>query len=379
MSQSDKMDPKALTYSGSGVDKEKGYEVVSSISRAQRSRRPDPNILGGIGGFSALYRLSGYRKPVLVSATDGVGTKLQLALEWQQYRSAAQDCVAMCVNDLICCGARPLFFLDYLASNRIDVTVSSELILGIDAVCREYGISLIGGETAEMPGFYQGDLCDLAGFCVGAVEEDEILRTGSVREGDALIGLGSSGLHSNGFSLVRRFLSCLEEHALESGAFVSYRAEMSEQKSFIEALLEPTRIYLPILRKLLDSEWSGRIRSAAHITGGGLYENLPRVLPEELGGLVSREAVGSLAPRIFQLLKDPMEFAGNLFSKPVAPIAGLDPEEMWQTFNMGVGLVIVASPEVSSGLLELCAQEPIPAAVIGRVVPARNSVRLCLE
>ena len=301
-----------ISYADAGVSIEQGSLLVERIkSRVKGTHRP--GVMGSLGGFGALFDLSAlnYRQPVLVSGTDGVGTKIKLAIESNRHDSIGIDLVAMCVNDLLVQGAEPLFFLDYFACSSLDVNVAEQVISGIANGCELAGCALVGGETAEMPGMYQPGEYDLAGFCVGAVEKDEIIDGSDVMAGDALIGLASSGLHSNGFSLIRHVLA-------RSGTDIM---SSFDNHTFIDTLLEPTKIYVKSVLELLKNV---RIRALSHITGGGLMENLPRVLPAHTRAIIDCDSWQW--PPIFTWLME----AGNI-----------DTEEMYRTFNCGVGLVLI--------------------------------------
>ena len=304
------------TYAGAGVDIAAGEALVRRI--APMARATDrPGVVGGLGGFGALFdpRAAGYDDPVLVAATDGVGTKLRVAIEAGRLGGVGRDLVAMCVNDLVCQGAEPLFFLDYLATGRLDVDAAAAVVEGIAGACRDAGCALIGGETAEMPGMYgEGDL-DLAGFAVGAVERGRTLPAG-VAEGDVILGLASDGVHSNGFSLVRRI-------AAEAGLAWSDPAPWGNE-ALGEALLTPTRLYV---RPALAAIAADGVRALAHVTGGGLTENLPRGLPEGLGARIDLGA-----------WRRPPEFGW------LAEAGGVEPAEMLRTFNCGVGMALVVAP-----------------------------------
>jgi phosphoribosylformylglycinamidine cyclo-ligase len=322
------MSEKPLTYADAGVSIEAGNALVRTIGPLARSTaRPGATAeLGGFGGFFDL-KAAGYNDPLLVAANDGVGTKLKLAIDTGRHDGVGIDLVAMCANDLVVQGAEPLFFLDYYATGKLDREVAAAVVASIAEGCRRAGCALIGGETAEMPGMYAGGDYDLAGFCVGAVDRDKVLTGAGIRSGDLILGLGSSGVHSNGFSLVRRIIEQnrwkLDEHfPFEDG------------RSLGELLLEPTRIYV---RALLPLVQQGRIRGLAHITGGGLLENIPRVLPDNCHAFI--DPGRWTLPPIFSLLQEGGRIA---------------PEEMARTFNCGIGMaVIVAADEadaVASGL-----------------------------
>ena len=334
------MSQKPLTYADAGVSIEAGNALVKTIGPLARSTaRPGADAeLGGFGGFFDL-KAAGYRDPLLVAANDGVGTKLKLAIETSRHEGVGIDLVAMCANDLIVQGAEPLFFLDYYASGKLDSDVAAAVVASIAEGCRQAGCALIGGETAEMPGMYAAGDYDLAGFCVGAVERDKVLTGSSIQPGDLILGLSSSGVHSNGFSLVRRILEQqdwdLEQPLPSQGG-----------RTLADALLEPTRIYV---RKLLPLVQRGDIKGLAHITGGGLLENIPRVLPEGCHATVDVDSWS--LPAIFQLLQE----GGRI-----------DPAEMARTFNCGIGMaVIVEAGRVDHALLNLATD--LPCYEIGRI------------
>jgi phosphoribosylformylglycinamidine cyclo-ligase len=302
--------PPSLSYKDAGVDIDAGNALVGHIKGiARRTTRPE--VMGGIGGFGALCRIPAkYRRPVLVSGTDGVGTKLRLAMQLGIHDTIGIDLVAMCVNDLVVAGAEPLFFLDYYATGRLDLATATAVIRGIGAGCEQAGCALVGGETAEMPGMYEGDDYDLAGFCVGVVEEDQIIDGRRVQPGDVLLGLASSGAHSNGYSLVRKILQL-------SGADPG---QAFDGRTLGEALLAPTRIYVKPLLALIGA---CEVRALAHITGGGLLENVPRVLPEGCRAVI--DAASWREPELFRWLAR----SGNVARR-----------EMYRTFNCGVGMVV---------------------------------------
>jgi phosphoribosylformylglycinamidine cyclo-ligase len=327
-----------VTYRDAGVDIDAGDELVERIKpRVKRSMRPE--VLGGIGGFGALVEvpLDRYRKPVLVSGTDGVGTKLRLAIDTQRHDGVGIDLVAMCVNDVIVQGAEPLFFLDYYASGKLDVGVGERVIAGIVEGCVQAGCALVGGETAEMPGMYHGADYDLAGFCVGVVEKDAIIDGSKTRSGDVVLGLPSSGPHSNGFSLIRKILQ-LSAADLETDL---------QGVSLIERLMAPTRIYVkPLLQLMREVPLHG----LSHITGGGLLDNIPRVLPDGLEVMLERKAWRREA--VFEWLQQ----QGNI-----------PDTEMYRVFNCGIGMTIQVAPadaQRAIGILRAAGQE---ALVIGEV------------
>ncbi|HTB91062.1 MAG TPA: phosphoribosylformylglycinamidine cyclo-ligase [Steroidobacteraceae bacterium] len=327
-----------VTYRDAGVDIDAGDELVERIKpRVKRSMRPE--VLGGIGGFGALVEvpLDRYRKPVLVSGTDGVGTKLRLAIDTQRHDGVGIDLVAMCVNDVIVQGAEPLFFLDYYASGKLDVGVGERVIAGIVEGCVQAGCALVGGETAEMPGMYHGADYDLAGFCVGVVEKDAIIDGSKTRAGDVVLGLPSSGPHSNGFSLIRKILQ-LSSADLEADL---------QGVSLIDRLMAPTRIYVKPLLKLMREI---SLHGLSHITGGGLVDNIPRVLPDGLEVVLERKAWPREA--IFEWLQQQGKIADA---------------EMYRVFNCGIGMTVqvsAADAQRAIGILGAAGQE---ALVIGEV------------
>ncbi|KUJ81607.1 phosphoribosylformylglycinamidine cyclo-ligase [Microbulbifer flavimaris] len=332
--------PQSLSYKDAGVDIDAGNALVDRIKHvAKRTQRPE--VMGGLGGFGALCELpSGYREPVLVSGTDGVGTKLRLAMDLGIHDTIGIDLVAMCVNDLVVAGAEPLFFLDYYATGKLNVDVAAQVVTGIGRGCELAGAALVGGETAEMPGMYEGDDYDLAGFCVGVVEKSEIIDGSKVKTGDKLIGLASSGPHSNGYSLIRKVLEI-------SGA--DLQQDMGG-KPLAEALMAPTRIYV---KNLLELMKSAQVNALSHITGGGLLENLPRVLPE--GAKAKIDVSSWELPPVFRWLQQ----AGNI-----------DGREMYRTFNCGVGMVICVPAEQADKALDTLRQLGEDAFVIGSIESA---------
>jgi phosphoribosylformylglycinamidine cyclo-ligase len=326
-----------LSYKDAGVDIDAGEALVERIkSVAKRTRRPE--VLAGLGGFGALFELpKGYREPVLVSGTDGVGTKLRLAMQLSKHDSIGIDLVAMCVNDLVVGGAEPLFFLDYYATGKLNVDMAAAVVEGIGRGCELAGCSLVGGETAEMPGMYEGEDYDLAGFCVGIVEKSAILDGSKVIEGDALIGIASSGPHSNGYSLIRKILEI-------SNADLT---QMLNSATLADALMAPTRIYVKSLLTLIKNQ---PVHALAHITGGGLLENIPRVLPDFTKASI--DATCWQMPEIFHWLQT----QGNVAT-----------QEMYRTFNCGIGMVaVVPKASVDASLAQLAADGE-QAFVIGHI------------
>ena len=323
------MSQKPLTYADAGVSIDAGNALVKAIGPLARSTaRPGADAeLGGFGGFFDL-KAAGYDNPLLVAANDGVGTKLKLAIDSGRHDGVGIDLVAMCANDLVVQGAEPLFFLDYYATGKLEPAVASAVVASIAEGCRQAGCALIGGETAEMPGMYSGGDYDLAGFCVGAVDRDKVLRGKDIEPGDVILGLASSGVHSNGFSLVRRIIE-------EEGWKLDEKLPSEGGKTLGEVLLEPTRIYV---RALLPLVQQGMIKGLAHITGGGLLENIPRVLPDGCHAII--ESQRWELPPLFGLLQQ----GGRL-----------EAEEMARTFNCGIGMAVIVSPEHAgdvSALLE---------------------------
>ena len=337
-----------MDYREAGVDVEAGRAFVDRIgTMIKRTYRPE--VLSGIGGFSGLFQLpTGYREPVLVSGTDGVGTKLKLAHTLNRHDTVGVDLVAMCVNDVLTCGAEPLFFLDYLATGHLQPEQLAEVVSSIVQGCELAGCALLGGETAEMPGFYQADEYDLAGFCVGIVEKSLVLDGSQVQVGDVAIGLSSTGVHSNGFSLVRKIVS-------DRGFDWSDRPDILAGKSLGEVLLTPTQIYVkPILAALKHQI---PIHGMAHITGGGLPENLPRCLQKDQTVEVNLESWEVLP--IFNWLAT----QGN-----VSPI------DMLNTFNMGIGFVVIVPPDRAAETLDFFASQMMKAFTIGRVIPGAGQL-----
>jgi len=330
-----------ISYKDSGVDKEEGYRTVEKIKDKVKSTY-SANVMNEIGSFGALYKLGDYKKPVLVSGTDGVGTKLKIAFETGKYDTVGIDCVAMCVNDILCHGAKPLFFLDYLACGKLDSDVSSEIIKGVADGCLQAGASLIGGETAEMPGFYTVGEYDIAGFAVGAVEEDEIVNGSKIEEGDTIIAISSSGPHSNGFSLIRKLFVDLNE--------------VYENKKIWEHLLTPTKIYVKSIQKLMESV---KINGMAHITGGGLIENVPRTIPEGLCANIDKKKI-----EIHPIFKH------EYFKK-------VTEDELWGTFNMGVGFVVIVKKEDAEKTIGILKENGENAYEIGYISKGEN--KLCLK
>lgn len=347
------MEEAGLSYKEAGVDIDAANRSVEMIKKwVGQTRRSE--VLSGIGSFGGLFALDlkKYREPVLVSGTDGVGTKLRIAQMMGIHDSVGIDLVAMCVNDILAHGAEPLFFLDYIAIGRLDPLLVESLVKGISQGCLQAACSLIGGETAEMPGFYQENEYDLAGFTVGAVERSRLINGSSIKDGDVLIGLPSSGLHSNGYSLARKVLleragKKLEDNISELG------------HSLGEELLRPTRIYVPAILALLEECEVGGL---AHITGGGMAENLQRILPTGLGAIIESQAIESLEGRaIFNLIEN---------------LGQVDKLEMFRTFNMGIGYIIATSPLYCDKALRCLRSKAEKPIIIGRVLKGREKVSI---
>lgn len=327
----------SLSYKDAGVDIDAGNELVDRIKAvAKRTRRPE--VMAGLGGFGAMFELpKGYDEPVLVSGTDGVGTKLKLAMDTQQHGTIGIDLVAMCVNDLIVGGAEPLFFLDYYATGKLSVDIAEQVVDGIGKGCELSGCSLVGGETAEMPGMYEGEDYDLAGFCVGIVEKTNIIDGSKVNKGDKLIGIASSGPHSNGYSLIRKIIEVSQADLGESIG----------DTTLAKALMEPTRIYVKPLLKLFQKI---DVHALSHITGGGLTENIPRVLPDSAKAVIDCNSWEM--PPVFNWLQR----NGNVES-----------HEMMRTFNCGVGMVICVAEEDVDAAIALLNAEGESAFIVGEI------------
>ena len=338
------------SYKAAGVDVTSGYRAVE-LMKEHVARTNIPGVLSGIGGFGGLFELESLHmsRPVLVSGTDGVGTKLKIAFLLDRHDTVGIDCVAMCVNDVACSGARPLFFLDYIATGKSVPEKIAAIVKGVADGCVQAGCALIGGETAEMPGFYPENEYDLAGFCVGAVDRDQIIDRTGVRAGDALIGLSSSGVHSNGFSLVRKIFGVSAE---KLGMYVG---ELSGTLG--ETLLTPTKIYVkPLLRLAREAE----VHGISHITGGGFYENIPRMLPEGLQAVIHKDSFP--LPPIFRLIQR----------------TGKIPErDMYNTFNMGLGICAAVASADADKALRVLREAGEEAWLVGEVAPGDGGVELC--
>ncbi|HFE37077.1 MAG TPA: phosphoribosylformylglycinamidine cyclo-ligase [Gammaproteobacteria bacterium] len=333
-----------LNYRDAGVNIDAGNALIEKIKPlTAKTRRP--GVLSGLGGFGALFEIpmENYQNPVLVSGTDGVGTKLKLALELNKHDTIGIDLVAMCVNDIVVTGAEPLFFLDYYATGKLDTDTAASVIAGIAKGCEIAGAALTGGETAEMPGMYSGSDYDVAGFCVGIVEKDQIIDGSTTQVGDILIGLASSGPHSNGYSLIRKTLSHSESDLNQAFG----------ESTLGEVLLEPTRIYV---KSLLALKQHVQIKALAHITGGGLLENIPRVLPAHTNATLDNRSWQ--LPEIFQWLQEK---------------GRIDTQEMYRTYNCGIGMVICVSKTEANATLDRLSELGETACVIGEITPATQT------
>lgn len=338
----------SMSYKDAGVNIDAGNQLVDRIKQvAKRTHRPE--VLGGLGGFGALCELpEGYKQPVLVTGTDGVGTKLRLAMTMNQHNTIGIDLVAMCVNDLLVIGAEPLMFLDYYATGQLNVDMAADVIAGIGQGCEQAGAALVGGETAEMPGMYAGDDYDLAGFCVGVVEKERIIDGSNVIAGDSIIALASSGPHSNGYSLIRKILEVSGTHLDTTIG----------DTTLANALLEPTKIYVKPIHALLDKI---PVHAMSHITGGGLLENIPRVLPDNAKAMLDGQSW--TLPPIFQWIQE----TGNV-----------ELTEMHRTFNCGVGMVVILSNRDAAQALELLHSAGENAWIIGHIC-SRNADEAAIE
>ena len=340
-------------YKLAGVDVEAGYEAVS-LMKKHVARTTIPGVVSGIGGFGGLFELGGgYENPVLVSGTDGVGTKLKIAFLMDKHDTVGQDCVAMCVNDIVCSGAKPLFFLDYIALGRNIPEKVADIVKGVADGCVAAGCALIGGETAEMPGFYPVDEYDLAGFSVGLVEKDKILDGSRVKAGDALIGIASSGVHSNGYSLVRKVFNL---SSTGGGRLMQYSEFLGT--SIGEELLKPTKIYVKPLLKAIDE--LGSVNAVSHITGGGFIENIPRMLPEGTRAKIEKGSFDVLP--IFNM---------------IAEMGRVDDRDMFNTFNMGIGLVLAVDAEEADTAVRFFEGMGEKAYIIGEVVSGEKGIDIC--
>ncbi len=345
------MKSQSESYKASGVDITAGYKAVE-LMKSHIARTVTSGAVSDIGGFGGLFELDidGIEHPVLVSGTDGVGTKLKMAFLLNKHDTVGIDCVAMCVNDIICCGAKPLFFLDYIACGKNYPEKIAEIVKGVAEGCVQSGASLIGGETAEMPGFYSEDEYDLAGFAVGVVDKDKIIDKEKVKEGDIIIAIPSSGFHSNGYSLVRKVFDV-------ENADLSLRPEALGGRTIGEALLAPTKIYVKPILELLAAV---NVKGISHITGGGFYENIPRSIPKGLSARIERKNVKVLP--VFELLME----AG-----------GIPERDMFNTFNMGVGMTVIVDPADADKALAVLKDSGEDAYVLGKIVRGEDGVVIC--
>lgn len=340
-----------LTYKSAGVDVEAGYKAVK-LMKEHVKKTHIPGVMGDLGSFGGFFMpdLKGYEEPTLISGTDGVGTKLQIAFMMDKHDTIGIDCVAMCVNDIACHGAKPLFFLDYIGTGRLNPKKAADIVKGICDGCIETGCALIGGETAEMPGFYKDEEYDLAGFAVGIVDKNKVINGEKVKAKDVIIGLPSSGIHSNGYSLVRKLFFGVNNYNVDS-TFPELSNTLGEE------LLKPTRIYVKTILELLKKH---EIKGIAHITGGGFIENIPRTIPK---GFKARIELGSwpVLP-IFNLMKD----LGNIEDKA-----------LYNTFNMGIGLVLIADNGMADEILKTLESMGEKAYIIGDVISGEGGIELC--
>ncbi len=336
------------SYAAAGVDITAGYKAVE-LMKTHIARTMTKGVVSDVGGFGGLFELDleGITRPVLVSGTDGVGTKLKMAFLMDKHDTVGIDCVAMCVNDVICCGAKPLFFLDYIACGKNIPERIADIVKGVAEGCVQAGAALIGGETAEMPGFYDVDEYDLAGYTTGVVDKARIIDNKTMKEGDIVIALPSSGVHSNGFSLVRKVFDV-------ENADITSPVEELGGSSIGETLLTPTKIYVKPVLKLLESV---QVKGISHITGGGFYENIPRSIPDGLGAEIDKASVRILP--IFDL---------------IAKRGGISEHDMFNTFNMGVGMSIVVAPEDADRALEILRDSGEDAYVIGRIIASEDKI-----
>ncbi len=343
-------DSRSDSYAAAGVDITAGYRAVS-LMKSHIAKTMTAGVISDIGGFGGLFEpdLTGIKKPVLVSGTDGVGTKLRLAFLTNRHDTVGIDCVAMCVNDIICCGAKPLFFLDYIACGKNVPEKIADVVSGVARGCVQAGAALIGGETAEMPGFYPPDEYDLAGFSVGIVDKEKIVDNSAMSPGDVILALPSSGVHSNGFSLVRRVFG------VETADLSAPVAELGGA-SLGETLLTPTKIYVRPILGLLEKV---RVKGISHITGGGFFENIPRCIPEGLGAKIEKAAVST--PPIFHL---------------IAKTGHIPERDMWNTFNMGCGMSVVVAREDADKALACLADDGEDAYVMGEITASDERVLL---
>lgn len=344
------------SYAAAGVDITAGYRAVE-LMKSHIARTAVPGVVSDIGGFGGLFELdlTGISKPVLVSGTDGVGTKLKLAFLMGKHDTIGIDCVAMCVNDVICVGAKPLYFLDYIACGKNVPERIEQIVAGVCEGCVQSGAALIGGETAEMPGFYPEDEYDLAGYTTGVVDKDKIIDNSRMAAGDIVIALPSSGVHSNGFSLVRKIFNLNNPSKLDKAALTAPNTRLGG-RSLGAALLEPTRIYVKPVLALLEEV---QVKGISHITGGGFYENIPRSIPDGLGARIEKKAVKVLP--IFEM---------------IAEVGAISEHDMFNTFNMGVGMSIVVAPEEAARSLEILRACGEDAYIIGEIVQSAEKIQI---
>ncbi len=341
-----------MDYKNAGVDIEAGYRSVELMKEhVQRTMRPE--VLTGLGGFSGAFSMESFKnmeKPTLVSGTDGVGTKLKLAFLMNKHDTVGIDCVAMCVNDIACAGGEPLFFLDYIACGRNIPERIATIVSGVAEGCRQAGAALIGGETAEMPGFYPVDEYDLAGFAVGVVDQKDLITGADIKAGDVLVGIASSGVHSNGFSLVRKVFTMKEEY------MNTYFESLG--RTLGEALIEPTKIYVKALKTVKDA--GVHIKGCSHITGGGFYENVPRMLPEGARAVIKKDSYE--VPMIFRMLKED---------------GRIEEQMMYNTFNMGIGMVLAVDPSQADACVAAVRESGETPYILGEVQAGEKGVTLC--
>ena len=340
----------AISYKDSGVDVTRGYKAVELMKKHVKSTY-DNNVIGDLGSFGGFYSIAGEKleEPVLVAGTDGVGTKLKYAFVLEKHDTIGIDAVAMCVNDIVCQGAKPLFFLDYYACGRLYPESEADVVKGIAEGCKQAGCALIGGETAEMPGFYPDGEYDLAGFAVGIVDKKKVINGKSIKEGDVLIGLKSTGVHSNGYSLVRKLFGDSDKQALEA-----YDEELGA--SAAEVLLKPTRIYVKSILSLIEKV---EVKGIAHITGGGFIENIPRILPEGIAAEIDKNSYE--VPPVFKVMQKR---------------AGITDEQIYNTFNMGIGMVVCVAPENVEAAMESLKATGEEVVVIGKTIKGEKGVIL---
>ena len=337
------------SYKDAGVDVTAGYKSVELIKKCVQSTYTK-GVVSDLGGFGGLFEtdIKDMKEPILVSGTDGVGTKLKLAFLLNKHDTVGQDCVAMCANDIICCGARPLFFLDYIALGKNVPEVVATIVKGVTDGCKKAECALVGGETAEMPGFYPVDEYDLAGFCVGIADKEKMINSDNIEVGDKVIGIASSGVHSNGFSLVRKVFNVNKENLNE------YKEELG--KTLGEALLEPTKIYVKPIGKVLEKV---NVKGISHVTGGGFYENLPRMLNDKVALNINKTSYE--VPALFKLIQR----TGNIPER-----------DMYNTFNMGIGMAIIVPKDKVNETLEILKQEGETAYEIGEVIEGNKEINI---